>query len=417
MENRNVKTVKGLLSKESASLLLFLLWPFMGFLLALRNFHQKSSRVVVLMFFVVYGFTIVSDRIGSDLYANLNTFKLYVFEPDSFLITLLTGLFQENGTLDIIQKLIVFFVSRLTDDARYLFAVYALILGFVYLKGTTLLYKSYLNNKNPNSWIMLFFMTLIVPITSIGNFRFFSAIWIFFIGAYLVIYSKKYIYLLLCFVSVLMHFGLLAANLLLIAYLLIGNRKYIYLVFLIISFLVSQFAGDYILQLASGLGGNFELKANAYLNEDYIEALQQREYAWFMTLLPKLILYFIYIMFAFSYYLWPKVRNEGANNLFFFSLVLLIFTNFVIDVPSLGKRYAMIFELFAFAYLIFSTGYKYGSIRKIKLPFYLGIIPLLLHFVFTLRTGSETINAWLFLPTPLPFMGDPISLWTYISGQ
>jgi hypothetical protein len=196
-------------------------------------------------------------------------------------------------------------------------------------------------------------MTLIVPITSIGNFRFFSAIWIFFIGAYLVIYSKKYIYLLLCFVSVLMHFGLLAANLLLIAYLLIGNRKYIYLVFLIISFLVSQFAGDYILQLASGLGGNFELKANTYLNEDYIEALQQREYAWFMTLLPKLILYFIYIMFAFSYYLWPKVRNEGANNLFFFSLVLLIFTNFVIDVPSLGKRYTMIFELFAFAYLIF----------------------------------------------------------------
>ena len=208
MENRNAENIKSLLSKESASLFLFLLWPFMGFLLALRNFHQKSSRIVVLMFFVVYGFTIVSDRIGSDLYANLNTFKLYVFEPDSFLITLLTGLFQENGTLDIIQKLIVFFVSRLTDDARYLFAVYALILGFVYLKGTTLLYKKYLNNKNPNSWIMLFFMTLIVPITSIGNFRFFSAIWIFFIGAFLVIYSKKYIYILVCFISVLMHFGL-----------------------------------------------------------------------------------------------------------------------------------------------------------------------------------------------------------------
>ena len=44
---------------------LFFLWPFMAFLVALRSFGRLSSRIVIYLFLILYGFTFI---VSSDLY-------------------------------------------------------------------------------------------------------------------------------------------------------------------------------------------------------------------------------------------------------------------------------------------------------------------------------------------------------------
>lgn len=416
MKNQSRTKISTLLDHEAASLFVFVLWPFLGFLFAIRNYNQKISRAVILLFFVLYGFIIVNDRDGADLYSNYLRFSQYVIEPDSYFWVLINGLFKQDGTLDIIQKLIVFFVSRVTSNVNYLYLVYALIFGYVYLKGISLLHKFYNNNRNINSWLMLFMFVLIIPITSIGNFRFFSAVWIFFIGAYHVVLYKNYKFLFVALLSVFMHFGLIAANLLLIIYLILGNRNKLYLIIIAFSFLIPSIAGDLIVSVANNFGGGFEDKANEYLSADSFEIVANKQLSWFLTLRPKLIIYYIYLMYIVSYFIWPKQKDEGMNNLFSFSLLFFAFTNFVIAVPSLGGRYLGIFELFAFSYLCFAMFYRYQYDKKLSIYSYLGLIPLLLHFIITFRTSAETINIWLLSPMPFPFIGDPVAVWTIISG-
>ena len=401
---------------NAASLFVFVLWPFLGFIIAIRNYDQKLSKYVVLMFFAFYGLLIVNDTVGADLYTNYIRFKQYSLEPNSYFWVLINGLFKEDGTLDLLQKLIMFFVSRITSNVNILYLVYSCIFGYVYLKGIDLLHDFYKNHKNINSWLMLVMFVLIIPITSIGNFRFFSAVWIFFVGAYNVIYFKNNKFLIIAFLSAFMHFGLIAANLLLVIYLLLGNRNKLYLILIAFSFLIPNIAGDFIVSIANNFGGGFEDKANEYLSPDSFEILANKRLSWFLTLRPKLILYYIYLMYIVSYFYWPKQKNEGLNNIFSFSLLFFSFSNFVIAVPSLGGRYLGIFELFAFSYLCFAMFYRYQNYNKLSVYSYLALIPLLLHFFVTFRTSSETINIWLFTPNPLPFIFDPVAVWTIIEG-
>ena len=112
--------------------------------------------------------------------------------------------------------------------------------------------------------------------------------------------------------------------------------------------------------------------------------------------------------------MWPKIENKGAQNIFSFSLLFLAFTNFVIDVPSLGIRYRGLFQLFAFAYLFFAMYYKYIKTSELRFYATLCLIPLIFHFIITLRVSSDNINACLLLPTPFPLMGNPVSIWSLI---
>jgi len=397
------------INSEWASLLVFPFWPLIGFLIAIRNFSFKSSKYVILAFFVLYGFTVI--YLKSDLYTTYLGFKQFVSEFGTISFKKLNDLYREDD-IDILQKIIVFIVSLFTKDVRILFSVYALIFGFLYIKGINLVYPFYKLNKNPNAWLMLFLLILVIPITALGNFRFFSAVWIFFIGAFNVVYYKDYKYLAIVFLSVLMHFGLSAASVLLLIYLAVGNRNNIYIPLVIVSFIIPSFAGDIINHLGTYLGGGFENRTSSYLNEDYVDQIRNVDFSWFLTFRNYLMDYYIYIMYIVSFYFWSKVENKGVQNLFSFSLLLLAFTNFVIDVPSLGIRYRGIFQLFAFTFLFFAMLYKYISVKKLNVLAAISLIPLIFHFIITLRVASENINVCLLLPTPFPFMGDPISVWS-----
>lgn len=398
------------LFNEYGALLMFILWPFWGFIIACFNFRNTLSKTIIILFFILYGFTIVNDQIGFDLYTNSLAFKQFVAQPDSYFFELFTNLFKQDKNLDIFQRLLSFTVSRFTSDENILFALYSLVFGFLYIKGLSLLYKNERSNKL--LIIIYLFIVFTYPVTSIGNFRFFSAIWIFFIGAYHVLFEKSYKYLFVCFLAMLMHFGLGVANLLLLLYLLIGNKDIYYFVLVIASFIIPSFFDAYIVSFSNKLGSGFEDKANMYLNEDYVYAVKNQSFVWFLTARQQFLNFYLFIVLSVSYYLKLKFSNIKLNNFFQFSLLLLSFSNFTINVPSLGSRYMGIFQLFAFTFIyLFSL-----NIDKQKINFwiYLGLIPLALQIMIMLRFAADTINIWLLTPTPLPLIGNEQSVWNII---
>lgn len=398
------------LFNEYGALLMFILWPFWGFIIACFNFRNTLSKTIIILFFILYGFTIVNDQIGFDLYTNSLAFRKFVSLPNSYFFELFTNLFKEDKNLDIFQSLLAFSISRITNNEKVLFAIYSLVFSLLYIKGLSLLYRGEKNNNLVN--IIYLFIISLYPVTSIGNFRFFSAIWIFFIGAYYVIYLKNYKYLFVCLMAMLMHFGLGVANVLLILYLLIGNKNIVYISLVIASFILPSFFDSYIISFSNKLGGGFEDKVGMYLNEEYVSIIQSQSFAWFLTARQQFLNIYLFIVMTVSYILHYKSSNIKLNNYFQFSLLLLSFSNFTINVPSLGSRYMGIFQLFAFTFFyLFSL-----NIDKKKINFWitLGLLPLVLHLLIMLRFASDTINIWLLAPTPLPFAGDEVSIWSLI---
>src|SRR5690606_5926755 len=90
------------------------------------------------------------------------------------------GGLNSDTSIDIIDPLISFLVSRVTIQHGLLFAVYAAIFGFFYLKSCNLLYSRYRENPGWNALVHMIFFAAILPITAINGFRMWTAVWIFF---------------------------------------------------------------------------------------------------------------------------------------------------------------------------------------------------------------------------------------------
>jgi hypothetical protein len=409
--------MRNIRSKYTTGIAIFLIWPFLGFLYSIKNFDNINARRLIIGFFALYGFTIINDQYTSDLHSNFRLLQEYALYSGSYWSLIFGNLFKDQASLDFIQKSIVYAISRFTSKEGYLFATYSIIFGIFYIKASVILYDFYLNNKNLNAWIILLLFLLIIPITTIGNFRFFSAVWIFFVGAFHVLYKNEKKYLWIAFSAVAMHFSLIGANLLLLCYLWLGNRKKLYLTIALISFFLPNILGSFIQQNIGFLGFAFEDKANIYLNEDYVSYLSSTQASWFIILRGLLVKYFIIFMLVkFYFFTKNKLPNQGMQNLFSFTLILLSFTNLATNVPSLGGRYSGIFQLFALTYIFLFITINYRQTRVLSNYTYIALIPLLLHFIVTLRQASETINFWLLLPSPLPFIGDPISLFKFLTS-
>lgn len=395
-------------------LLLFILWPFLAFLTALTNFSQKEARKVVYIFLIYYGLNFFIGMEGPNVDAIRYAAQLKVYSelPFSDFSKVVGGLYTEDDSVDIYEPLVSFLVSRLTSDYRLLFAVFASVFGFFYLKSIEILYNLYRQNPGVNTLIHLIFFSIILPITTINGVRMWTAAWIFFYGAINVVWYRDARYLLVALSSSLVHFSFLPANVILFIYFLAGNRNFIYLPITLFSFVLPQLISPLITSLSMRLGGSMKARYEGYSTEEYILGSQQEQAqsAWFMQTGNDLVFYYLIISVII---IQIRYRNlmQGKNevNLFSFLLLLLSFVNFGSVIPTVGNRFKLVFFLFATLY-IFMYFLKTNGV-KINLLTLIGLFPMLLYAAITLRIGSVSINAWIFTPgLGLPLLVPGISL-------
>lgn len=379
--------------------LLFIIWPFIAFITALINYNTKEAKRVVYIFLVYYGLTFVVGNVGNDAERYALLLRKNAELPFSDFFNIIGGLYGSDTTVDIVQPLISFIVSRFTSHHSLLFASFAALFGFFYLKSINLLYERYYEQPGLNALIHLGFFAMILPIMSINGFRMWTATWIFFFGAYHVILYRNPVYLILTLSSCLVHYSFLAVNAVLIIYYFAGNRNFVYLPLAILSFILPNLVLPFFQSIFGNLGGALKARANMYANDAVMLAKQEsiEQLAWFMKIGEDLLLYYLLFGIIFIQVLHKNSMNDQSEkNLYSFLLLFLAFVNFGKVIPSFGGRFQVIFFMFAtlfiFLYLIKIPG------RKINLLTLVGLFPMLLYVAIAFRQGSESINAWILTP-------------------
>ncbi len=401
MQSYQANSIMAPVSKSRYYYILFLIWPFLAFVLALTDYGKKESKKIVYLFLIYYGLTCVID-IG--YYIDAAGYALKLKEnsqlPFSHLFEILGNLYSSKDSIDIVEQLLSFLVSRFTTDHRMLFASFAAIYGFFYLKTIGLLHDKYVKNPNWDALIFLGFFAFLLPIMSISGFRMWTAAWIFIFGVYHVVVKGDKRFLIVTFAATLVHWSFLTINGILFIYLILGNRDSIYIPLAIASFIIPYLIAPVMTAVSLQMGGVFQERYDMYSDEDYAAGIQasMQEASWFMKIGSNMVMYYLLLAITIIKTNYRHLMNgKGESNLFSFSLLVLTFVNIGSTVPSLGARFQLVFFLFATMYVfLFFTKRPGGS--KISYLTLIGLFPLVLKAAIVFRQGSDTMNAWLFAP-------------------
>lgn len=400
------------LSDTKNYLVLFILWPFLSFLVALANFSRKEARSVVYMFIIYFGLTFVNNNVAIDAYRYGLGLRANALLPFSDFFKIVGGLYSDTS-VDIVEPLISFIVSRFTSDHGFYFGVWAALFGYFHLKSIVLLYERYKINIGWNTLILMIFFVMTIPVTMVSGVRMWTAAWIFFYGAFRVITEKDPKFLLITLSSALVHWSFISANAVLLIYYLVGNRNAIFFPIAVASFILPQLADSFFQMVAFRLGGSLQHRYSNYSSEAYINAVNEgsAQSAWFINISGDLVFYYLILAVAFIQ-LKNKSLLKGADekNLYSFLLLFLSFVNFGMPIPSFGGRFRVLLFLFGTAYLLMY--FSKLSRRKIDFLILLGIFPMLLYAVINFRLGTEHLNAWIFSPGfGVPFFSPILSLY------
>lgn len=396
-------------------LILFLIWPFLAFCLALFNYGEKFSRKVVFLFLIYYGLNFVMGDYGgsgpdSERYAMY--LKSNAELPFSDFFKIVGGLYSSDTSVDIVEPLISFIVSRFTSHYGVYFAIWAAIFGFFYLKSINFLYDRYRQKPGWNALIHMAFFIVILPITAINGVRMWTAAWIFFYGAYNVILYRDSKYLLVALSASLVHWSFLSANAVLIIYFLAGNRNLIYLPIAIASFLLPNLFIPVFQRISAFIGGSVQGRFENYASQDYMIISQERleQASWFLKISSDLVFYYLLLaLIVIKFRFGDLMREKYEQNLFSFLILFLTFVNFGISIPSFGGRFQIIFFLFATLYVFLF--FLKQSAEKISLLTLAGLFPMMLYAVVLFRQDTYSVDAWLFTPGfGIPFFQPGLSL-------
>jgi hypothetical protein len=393
-------------------LILFIVWPFLALITALANYRFKEAKRTVYLFLIYYGFTFVAEFYYMDAFRYVEEFRYNATLPFSEFFRIVGGLFSNESSVDIIEPLISFTVSRFTQNYHILFAVYALLFGFFYLKSINLLYGHYQKKPNINALIFLIFFTLIIPPTTISVPRMWTAAWIFFLGAYHVLVFRNPKFLFLALGAGFMHWSFFAAGFILVIYYFAGNRNLIYTPIALVSFLVPNLLMPIFSNISPMLGAAVEHRFEGYTSDSYALWVEQltSQASWFVLLSNRMIFfYFVLMVIMIRFFKREHVQGKKEENWYSFLLIMVAFVNFGRPIPEFGSRMQIVFLLFAAAYVFFY--YLNSSWSKIRPMTLIGLFPMFLYAMIEFRVGAETINPWLYAPgLGIPFLDPTLSV-------
>lgn len=383
--------------------LAFFFWPLLGFLLAWYHIRTKGAKYIILAFYFLYGLLYVIN-LAMDGARRADRLSEAHKEPLSNVFFYINNLYE--STVDFLDPVIIYFVSRFSDFHGFLFGTYALIFGSLSLKFIQNLSRRYINypmNKNA-----LFFFILLVWtnfIFQIGGFRMWTAAWIFSLSTLYYLTHRKIKFIVIAGISLLMHFSFIPLILLLLAYHFLGNKPSLYGVLALGSFLVADLDVVLLQDYSSNLGSAIERKVAAYTDENYMQGrfAAKEQYVWFMSIGPKLLSYFTYVSLGYLYSKTKGVTKDSVfNGLFSLALLFMAFSNISSLLPS-GGRFRVVFYTFAFAslfvyYLKFEKKYSLIGLNWIGLPI------AMLYILIKFRIATDTISLYLIAPSlVMPF--------------
>ncbi|MCF1716388.1 EpsG family protein [Flavihumibacter sp. RY-1] len=407
------------ISSKRAPILAFLISPFLLLLYVFNNKEMVWAKNAVWLFVIYYGATFVISNPGMDAYYYANQLENMHNSGLSFSELIKYDYGQSSSTFDIIQPTITYIVSRFTSNYSILYAVFGIIFGFFYSRNIWFVLDKIETSKSKIFILLIALLVLIIPFWSLNGVRMWTAAHMFVYGLFNFLYSKKWKYALIIFLTIFMHFSFAFVVLIFGLYLLLGNRVHFYFILFLLSILVFQIDLDFFNQfITSNLPEKLKVKAGAYTNEDYIkaQAINTSKTNWYVQYYALLLKWsisaiLIGIYFRFRSFL---VEDKFLKSLFSFTLLFYSFSNFTASLPSF-ERFITIANLISISLilLILSNNINDRYIRRL-----LYVFPpiIIIYLLVTFRIGLDTISLLTIFGNPIVTLiaGDDIALISLI---
>ncbi len=410
------------LRQEIHYYLYFLLWPFGVLLIALQNWKRSWTKNIlwIFCFFFGYLFIIPKDGISSPDCLRYVQMLTDFAHSDTSLDLLWSSFYSaSSGSVDIIQPLVTFFVSRITDDPALLFAVYGLIFGFFFSRN--LWYVLEQKGNHLPGLVLIFTLTFVLlnPVWNINGFRMWTAAHIFLYGTLPFLLEGKRKMLAWSFASVLVHFSFLFAIGILLLFLVFRNRLNIYFYFFLATAFITEINLQWVQSALTFLPDFLQPRIGGYANAEYAEQIRMGSMAdnWYVLFYVRGVKLISYLLVAYVYSFCRKhiESRKDLLTLLCFSLLLYSFSNLFSLVPS-GDRFIIVSSTFLFPFfIIFISSFPQKEFIR-----YLGFISIpfqLLFCAISLRIGLDFISLSMIFGNPLfaVFYKDDYPLITGIS--
>jgi len=389
-------------------IILFLIWPFISLIYAIKNHRRPYAKNIVWLFTIFYGltFVIVSDSLdASRIISQFQNVRLYGLS--SFQILL-----KENEYFDLLQPFLLYVVSFFTTDSRILFGVIGLIFGYFYSRNLWLGIELLEEGLNKYAIILIFLFALIIPIWEINGFRMWTAAHVFFFGVSKQLLTGNRKYAIYSILTPLIHFSFIFAVVAYVSFLII-KRLPINLIFgiFLFSIIVQEIKVD-IREYRTLVPEPYQIKIEGYSNIEFLmrmkeKHMEMRWWAKYQYIAIEYLLDFLTIMAFISYKKNLNIlRNQGIKDFFTFTLWMASLSRFFSALP-LGDNYR--FVIITNLFIAFSLVMIYGNkLRTVKIPFQFLITVLIIGFysIVELRKGFDRIAI-------TTFISNPFTLWFF----
>ncbi len=383
---------------------LFLIWPFLAFIAALRNRKKPWAKNICWAFVAFFGFTfaIGAENESADIvryiagYQSLHNVQMTFASAAEYLS------FEEQK--DIARPLISLVLSRFTDHSAALTLTYGIIFGFFFSRNMWYVLERLEGQIKPVTMLLIVCFFLVIPIWDLNGFRMWTAAHIFLYGALPYLCEGKRKGLLIAALSILVHFSFIVPVLALGAYVVMGNWLTVYFGLFISTFFIAEIdlrAFNQFMESYAPL--SLQEQTASYRGERYVEEFRTGEtdnvwYAvYYVRALSWAIMGFLVILFVKGRDFFRE--NRYWLNLYSFTLLLYSAANLLSTLPS-GGRFLVVANLFSLALIIFYIHNRPRD-RMMKWFIWVAAPALLLFVVVALRIGLYSMSATAIMGNPI----------------
>jgi hypothetical protein len=416
-------------------LFLFLVWPFLSFLTALRTVFNPASQKIILFFSFMYGYTVY--LYSGDIINYGESFNIvygYTWNDYYYLITHLFSVdkfnFYSPNTVntqpDPFALSLQFFVSRFTDNPRWFWAIVSTFYTYTVLNLANYVYRQNLSlyfKSRYNIFVWASFFLIIPYYVGVTGVRYWPALFLFVYFLLKYANKKSISYVFFLFIPALIHYSFAAPAVFALSINYIPKKKLVYrlsIIAALIIFFGSSLTSifDFLKNLTSIFDGTQVAdRMSSYTDVELLENRQERASGsnWYVSLRGDLLFYFLIIFNLMSSFAILKLKESKFTLKFYHYFVFFMCLALVTyNLGSIGrlKNIFLVLASIRFISLLY-INYKnklfkryiniffmiivFNTIVNFRAGFYFTDPFLLIHniFTFTLFESSESLSEFI----------------------
>lgn len=385
--------------------IVFIFSPIIAFIRALGDAYNKNSKLIIVLFCAIVGWSMYPYDSSFDLSRYYDSFGSLLGQSEENYMQGLRDFLSFSSTVkDYYFETVVFLVTKVTRNIHYCYLVFGIVFGVFFAGSMAIMTKHINDNVDFCRYYgyLIFLIVFAIPFTLISSVRFWTAAWVGIYVLLQVFLERKYRYILLLPFAVFIHGSFTIFCGLTLIGLLLSLRPGLQLTRVLI---ILAFVSIPISYLSIGIADSIQgylpaplqrLQAN-YMSEEHLEAYNNHVgtgFYWVANIFGTLEKTFeAILLILLSSKRW-KNNDDIYARLFVVFLVLLSFSNFTASIPSLGKRFHLLsMPIFYFLWCVTFVNREYRSLINLIPGIYsfsfvywiyrtvmgvVGIIPLLM---------------------------------------